>query len=225
MLTKSAEILFKLTSISLMVYSFKLVDDILHLPLKIIVLMATSWQIVLTMIYLFISMIWQNNNDKPNKFDTYFGIIHSNALMMSFGVTFIFWSFFLIAQDLIIARSAGIPILYLHLQHTLPFGAMIIDLLIFKNYNRSYHQKGLKKYLLYSSLSPILYMVMIYAIHMILRQIRSRNWWPYPFMAGWSDIQYIIFCFGLIALFCILCIMQRWFHLFIVKARYKPKHE
>ena len=120
------EILFKLGCISMMIYSFKLVDDILHLPLWIIFFMATSWQIFLAIIYLLISMIWKNIIHKTDKYHLYFGIIHVNALLMTFGVTIIFWSIYILAQDLIIARSIGIPIIYLHYQHTLPWAHSVL---------------------------------------------------------------------------------------------------
>lgn len=206
----------------MMLYSFKLVDDILHIPSWIIPLMATSWQIFFAVSYLLMSMIWKNNI----KYDLFFGILHVNALMMTFGVTLIFWGFYIVAQDLIIARSIGMPVLYLHLQHTLPFVSLLIDLLLFKNYNHTFRKQSYIKYLMYSSITTVTYMVMIYFIHCWRERIKpGSNFWPYPFMKGFTDVQYLLFCLVMLVAFCILCTIQRYFHSLIVKDRSNQKQK
>ena len=131
--------------------SFKLIDDVIDIPKWLVALMATSWQIVLVIIYLIISMMWNNNIiHKKSKYHLYYGILHANALFMSLGVTGIFWSGYVAARlfNVIEARSLNVPILYLHLQHTLPFGIMIFDLFCFKDYNDEFHKQSYIKYLM-----------------------------------------------------------------------------
>lgn len=225
---KLFEVSLKLVFTFLMLCAFKWIDDVLHLPLQNILFMATSWQIILAITYLLISMIWKNDIHKTGKYDLYFGILHANALFMTLSVTLIFWSGFIIGKyilkkDQITMHSLSVPVIYLHLQHTLPLTIMIIDLFLFKNWNHTFHKQGHCKYLIYSLFSTITYMITIYIVHLTIKRIQGKIFWPYPFMNKFTEIHYILFCGVMMIPLLVLCLIQRYFHLLIVKDPTKQK--
>ena len=226
-LLRIVEVSFKSGFIFLMLYTFKLMEDILP-PLKNMIFMATSWQILLVIIYLLISMIWKNSIHKTSKYDLYFGILHVNALFIALGVTLLFWSGYIVAKyilkkDQIVMNSIAVPVIYLHLQHTLPLIILLIDLFLFKNYNHQLHKQGVYKYVIYALTSTITYMITVYMAHYVTKQIQGEIFWPYPFMKTFTDIQYMVFCGVMLAPLSVLCGIQRYFHLWIVKDLRKQK--
>ncbi|EFC37271.1 predicted protein [Naegleria gruberi] len=199
-MAKGLTLLFHFVAISSQLAAFYWMHLIGILSLSMILKMFTLWTGCVQVIYFGLSLLeglFGGNTKNQRSSNSILNDLFHLTLLMALATVSLFWSIYWLDPENMVPKGMYYPDGLNHLHHTVPGILVLIELILVRSTSDVLHGIWKRKFYMVLCI-PVAYLSFTgLSKHM-------KGYWPYPFMASWSFLEFGIFCVFAVILASIL---------------------